>query len=74
MPAAEGRRPFVLVVDVGTDIEASSEFSRNGGTCTPFPDQRFHRLTLAELAKFEVQERLRRLWREPDSLNTARRR
>ena len=72
LPAAEGRPPFVLVVDVGTVIEVYAEFSRSGGTYTPFPDPRSHRLALADLARPEVQTRLRRIWTEPDSLNPAR--
>ena len=35
LPAAEGRPPFVLVVDVGNLIEVYAEFSRSGGTYTP---------------------------------------
>jgi hypothetical protein len=35
LPAAEGRPPFVLVVDVGTVIEVYAEFSRSGGTYIP---------------------------------------
>ncbi len=54
LPAAEGRPPFVLVVDVGTVIEVYAEFSRSGGTYTPFPDPRSHRILLADLAKPEV--------------------
>ena len=72
LPAAEGRPPFVLVVDVGTVIEVYAEFSRSGGTYTPFPDPRSHRLALADLVRPEVQERLRRIWTAPDSLNPAR--
>ena len=72
LPAAEGRPPFVLVVDVGTVIEVYAEFSRSGGTYTPFPDPRSHRLLLADLLRPEVQERLRRIWQDPDSLNPAR--
>ncbi len=72
LPADEGRPPFVLVVDVGNVIEVYAEFSKSGGTYTPFPDPRSHRLLLADLARPEVQERLRRIWQEPDSLNPAR--
>ena len=72
LPAHEGRPPFVLVVDVGTVIEVYAEFSRSGGTYTPYPDPRSHRLQLADLARPEVRERLRRIWQEPDSLNPAR--
>ena len=62
----------MLVVDVGTVIEVYAEFSRTGGTYTPFPDPRSHRLQLADLARPEVRERLHRIWTEPDSLNPAR--
>ncbi len=72
LPAGEGRPPFVLVVDVGTVIEVYAEFSQTGGTYTPYPDPRSHRLALADLAKPEVQDRLRRIWQDPDSLNPAR--
>ena len=70
--ADKSRPPFVLVVDVGTVIEVYAEFSRTGGTYTPFPDPRSHRIALADLAKPEVLERLRRIWTQPDSLNPAR--
>jgi hypothetical protein len=55
LPAAEGRPPFVLVVDVGNVIEVYAEFSRSGGTYTPFPDPRSHRIKLADLAEPEVR-------------------
>ena len=72
LPAADGRPPFVLVVDVGTVIEVYAEFSRSGGTYIPFPDPRSHRITLADLARPEILERLRRIWTDPESLNPAR--
>ncbi len=72
LPASEGRPPFVLVVDVGTVIEVYAEFSKSGGTYTPYPDPRSHRLQLADLAKPEVRSRLRSIWQDPDSLNPAR--
>ena len=62
LPAHEGRPPFVLVVDVGTVIEVYAEFSKTGGTYTPYPDPRSHRIALADLARPEVQDRLRRIW------------
>ncbi len=72
LPATEGRPPFVLVVDVGNVIEVYAEFSKSGGTYTPFPDPRSHRLLLADLAQPDVLERLRRIWTDPDSLDPAR--
>jgi len=72
LPAEEGRPPFVLVVDVGTVIEVYAEFSRTGGTYTPFPDPRSHRITLAELTEPGVIDRLRLIWTQPDALDPAR--
>jgi len=72
LPSVEGRPPFVLVVDVGTVIEVYAEFSRSGATYIPFPDPRSHRIVLADLARPEILERLRRIWTDPESLNPAR--
>lgn len=71
LPPEEGRPPFVIVVDVGTVIEVYAEFSRSGGTYTPFPDPRSHRIPLADLVKPEVLDRLRKIWTQPDDLNPA---
>ncbi len=71
LPAAEGRPPFLLVVDVGNVIEVYAEFSKSGGAYRPFPDPRSNRLPLADLAKPDIRERLRRIWQAPDSLNPA---
>jgi len=72
LPAAEGRPPFVVVVDVGHVIELYAEFTRSGATYTPYPDSRSHRIALADLADAAVRERLRRLWTDPLSLDPAR--
>lgn len=72
LPAEEGRPPFVLVVDVGTVIEVYAEFSRTGGTYTPFPDPRSHRIMLGDLATPGVLDRLRLIWTQPDELNPAK--
>ncbi|MEZ5622744.1 MAG: type IIL restriction-modification enzyme MmeI [Burkholderiaceae bacterium] len=62
LPAAEGRPPFLVVVDVGHVIELYAEFTRSGATYTPFPDARSHRIRLADLRHEAVRERLRLLW------------
>ncbi|HQQ70829.1 MAG TPA: class I SAM-dependent DNA methyltransferase, partial [Alicycliphilus sp.] len=72
LPAAEGRPPFVIVVDVGNVIELYAEFSQSGATYTPFPDPRSHRLQLADLADPAIRTRLAAIWRDPHSLNPAR--
>ena len=71
LPAEEGRPPFILVVDVGRTIDLYAEFSRSGATYTAFPDANSNRITLPDLHKPEVQDRLRRLWTDPHSLDPA---
>lgn len=73
LPVDEGRPPFILVVDVGRNIELYAEFSRSGATYTPFPDARNHRIRLEDLRKEEVRQRLRAVWLEPLSLDPSRR-
>ncbi len=72
LPAAEGRPPFLVVVDVGHVIELYAEFTRSGATYTPFPDARSHRIALADLQQEPVRERLRTLWLEPMALDPSR--
>lgn len=72
LPAAEGRPPFVVVVDVGHVIEIYAEFTRSGATYTPFPDTRSHRIRLADLREAGIRDRLRKLWQDPMSLDPAR--
>jgi len=72
LPAAEGRPPFLVVVDVGHVIELYAEFTRSGATYTPFPDARSHRLQLADLRKDSVQQRLKTLWTDAMALDPSR--
>jgi len=72
LPAAEGRPPFLLVVDVGNVIELYAEFTRSGATYTPFPDPRSHRIQLADLRDEPTRQRLRALWLDPLSLDPTR--
>ena len=51
LPAAEGRPPFVMVVDVGNVIELYAELTRTGATYTPYPDPRSHRIRLRDLER-----------------------
>lgn len=73
LPAAEGRPPFVVVVDVGRSIELYSEFSRSGGGAyIPYPDPRSHRIRLDDLRRPEIRARLRAVWLDPLSLDPTR--
>ena len=72
LPAAEGRPPFLMVVDVGHRIELYSEFSRSGGSYVPFPDPRSHRIALQDLRDAGIRERLRKIWLDPLALDPSR--
>lgn len=72
LPEEEGRPPFIIVTDVGRSIELYSEFSRSGGTYVPFPDPSRHRIDLEDLRDPEIQQRLHRLWLEPDLLDASK--
>ncbi|MGB4911029.1 MAG: DNA methyltransferase, partial [Candidatus Dechloromonas phosphoritropha] len=73
LPADEGRPPFLVVLDVGHVIELYAEFTCTGGSYTPFPDPRSHRIKLDDLAKPEIRARLKAVWTDPHSLDPARR-
>ncbi|MES2049812.1 MAG: DNA methyltransferase, partial [Pseudomonadota bacterium] len=72
LPAHEGRPPFLMVVDVGNMIEIYAEFSCSGGTYTPFPDPRSHRIKLDDLRDEKIRDRLKKIWLEPQSLDPAK--
>ncbi|HIJ95957.1 MAG TPA: class I SAM-dependent DNA methyltransferase [Desulfuromonadales bacterium] len=72
LPVDEGRPPFLVVVDVGHCIELYSEFSCTGGIYRPFPDSSSYRISLKELEKPEIRERLRLVWTEPLTLDPSR--
>lgn len=67
-----GRPPFIIVVDVGNAIYTYSEFTRTGGNYVAFPDPRHHEIRLDDLHKPEVQQRLRKLWLDPTSLDPSK--
>ena len=73
LPENEGRPPFILVVDVGRNIDVYAEFTRSGGNYTPFPDPRSHRIRLEDLRRAEIREQLRAIWEDPLSLDPSRR-
>ena len=73
LPAAEGRPPFLIVIDVGNAIELYAEFSRSGATYTPFPDPRSHRFKLEDLRRTEIRDQFRQVWLDPLGLDPSRR-
>ena len=73
LPPDEGRPPFLVVIDVGNVIELYAEFTCTGGSYTPFPDPRSHRIRLDDLARPEIRARLKAVWNDPHGLDPARR-
>ncbi|WP_345161708.1 class I SAM-dependent DNA methyltransferase [Pontibacter saemangeumensis] len=65
--------PFLAVVDVGYCIDLYADFARQGKTYVPFPDPLNYRVTLDELHREEVRERLRMLFTDPLELDPSRR-
>jgi len=72
LPVSHGWPPFILVCDVGHCIEVYADFSGQGKNYTQFPDRQGYRIYLEDLRKPEVQDRLKRIWQEPVSLDPTR--
>lgn len=72
LPPSHGWPPFILVCDVGHCIEVYADFTGQGKNYTQFPDRQSFRIYLEDLRKPEVQERLKRIWQEPHSLDPTR--
>ncbi len=73
LPLSEENPPFLIVVDVGHSFELYSDFSRAGRTYLPFPDARAHRISLDDLKREEIRERLRLIWIDPLTLDPSSR-
>ena len=73
LPTTEGWPPFLAVVDVGYCIDLYADFARQGKTYVPFPDPQNYRITLDELHRENVRERLRLLFTDPLELDPSRR-
>lgn len=72
LPVEEGRPPFLIVCDVGHSLDLYAEFSGTGGQYERFPDPVSHRITLPDLHREEIRDRLRRVWTDPHSLDPSR--
>lgn len=70
---ADGRPPFVVVVDVGHSISLYTDWTRMGGEYLPFPDPASYRIPLKDLLRPDVRDTLRALWTDPLSLDPGRR-
>ena len=70
--AEEGRPPFLIVCDIGHSIDLYAEFTGTGGQYERFPDPVSHRITLQDLHRPEIRERLRTIWLDPHALDPSK--
>jgi hypothetical protein len=73
LPDGHAPPPFILVCDVGHCFEVYANFRRDGKAYDQFPDRRSFRIYLEDLRRPDIQERLRAIWRDAESLDPARR-
>ncbi len=73
LPAAHGWPPFLIVCDVGHCFELYADFSGLGKNYAQFPDRHRFRIYLEDLRNPDIQDRLRRVWEDPLSLDPSRR-
>ena len=71
LPVEHGWPPFILVCDVGREIEVRADFSGQGKNYAQFPDRRGFRITMNDLRRQEVRERLRLIWTDPKALDPS---
>ena len=73
LPVDHPSPPFILICDVARSFEVWADFSGTGRGFSPFPDRHNARFLHADLAKPEIQARLRAIWTDPQSLDPTRR-
>lgn len=73
LPTAHGWPPFLVVVDVGHEIQLFADFSRTGKNYSQFPDAQRFRIRLDDLRREDVCALLRSVWTEPATLDPSRR-
>jgi len=66
----QGLPPFILVVDVGYVIEVYADFAGQG-KYEQFPSKKDYRIYMDDLLHPDVQEKLRKIWNEPHSLDAS---
>ena len=72
LPTEEGRPPFIVVIDVGRSIQLYSEFSCTGGLYQHYPNTGNFTITLDDISKVDIQERLQTLWLKPSALDESK--
>jgi SAM-dependent methyltransferase len=71
LPTNDGWPPFIIVVDVGHVIELYADFTLQGKHYAQFPDRQGYRISMDDLVRPEIQERLKAVWLSPLSLDPS---
>lgn len=71
LPPEEGHPPFLIIADIGYTIEIYADF-HNSGIYIPFPSARDNRITLSDLRRDDIRDRLYKIWTDPLSLDPSR--
>lgn len=72
LPVDHGYPPFILVLDIGNVLEVYADFSGQGKNYAHFPDRQSYRLSMDDLLEADIQDRLRAIWTDPNSLDPTR--
>ncbi|WP_184446368.1 class I SAM-dependent DNA methyltransferase [Rhodospirillum centenum] len=65
--------PFLIVLDVGHEIQLFAGFSRTGKDYTHFPDASSFRIRMTDLRRQETRDLLKAVWLDPLSLDPSKR-
>jgi hypothetical protein len=72
LPADHAYPLFIIACDVGRAFEIFADFSGNGRHYSPFPNALDFRIEFSSLADPEIQQRLRLIWTDPQSLDPSK--
>ena len=69
LPETEPRPPFLMVINVGRVIALYAQFRDDDRSYSPFPDRVGYKISIKDLAREELRDRLRQVWLAPHALN-----
>ncbi len=72
LPDSHEWPPFIIVCDVGRAFEIFADFTGKGRSYTQFPDRQSFRISLDDLRREDIRERLRLIWTNPLGLDPAK--
>ena len=72
LPESEPRPPILMVVNVGRFIALYAQFKDNDRAYEMYPDRASYKISIADLARDDIRERLKQVWLDPYALNPER--